>query len=66
MEWQKIETAPKDGTELLIYTEELGRVVLYFCDHVKPGRWLSGFNDDDVLTLTHWMPLPAPPESKND
>ena len=69
-EWQPIDTAPKDGTEILVYgiaTGELGGV------HEKPETWkVSWFFKNWSLcggegyvvwvdSPTHWMPLPAPP-----
>ncbi len=73
MEWQPIETAPKDGTYLLVSNPK------------SSGSWIaayqpvavSGYRFDDpwrscmlnhyhldpagrYLTPTHWMPLPEP------
>jgi hypothetical protein len=66
MAWQPIETAPKDGTEVLLWIKG---------DEESPrkGRWEErldlrrghkwcvayGWCED---TPTHWMPLPEPPE----
>lgn len=57
-EWQKIETAPKDGTEVLAAWSgsPLVRIVAYY------DRWIEGRDGDGIETPTHWMPLPAPPE----
>lgn len=54
--WQPIETAPKDGTWILLLHE----------NHSTPtvGRWIDGgwFSDDGLKwPSTHWMPLPAAP-----
>ena len=59
--WMPIETAPKNGTEILGYTEEVGALVLYWdsmtgeMDHWSDGRSVSFWKP------THWMPLPAAP-----
>lgn len=47
--WQPIETAPKDGTEVLMWSETMGMAV-----------WPSTAKWDHV---THWMPLPQPPQA---
>lgn len=76
--WQPIETAPKDGTEVL-----LGGVSTPFANGVNPAWvdigsfeergycgscWYSSATDRDGDRLdcdpTHWMPLPEPPEVK--
>jgi hypothetical protein len=66
-EWQPIETAPKDGTLVLLFIEDFHYVtVAWFC--IATGLWPSNdaFNDDrepcNVGLPTHWMPLPAPPK----
>lgn len=60
-DWQPIETAPRDGTWLLLTGE----------GHVGAGLWLFGEWRDlgDIgwggmtePTITHWMPLPEPPQ----
>ncbi len=63
--WQPIETAPKDGTEILVYFETLGvKQVSWYDDlwAVDDGKhgpyFLRGYRDGDD---THWMPLPAGP-----
>jgi hypothetical protein len=72
--WRPIETAPKDGTEVLLYCPEQG---------VARGRWndcryasnprpywtndaerLFGVSRTRSDQPTHWMPLPAPPEPR--
>lgn len=71
-EWQPIETAPKDGTTVLLYREVVPfKVVGYgrWEDVLGISGWISygfhrGGGDASNLGLaapTHWMPLPAPP-----
>jgi hypothetical protein len=63
LSWQPIETAPKDGVEVLL------------CAHVSRDIGVCYWRDDDVMTgwtwglgksfkyPSHWMPLPTPPTS---
>jgi hypothetical protein len=59
--WQPIETAPKDGTDVLCWHSRVGAMVLSFWD----GNWREKANclalrDPPLL----WMPLPEPPKDK--
>lgn len=65
MEWQPIETAPRDGTRIFVYCPKLNEpketIVAYSMeDTIFPWR-----EDDGALLQrdqpTHWMPLPNPP-----
>lgn len=73
-EWMPIETAPKDGTPLLLYGgdhdspsdywgEELPSniAVAWFCN--KKWRYCSYHSGyyGEWVNPTHWMPLPNPP-----
>lgn len=58
MEWQPIETAPKDNTEVL-----LGRPDgLFMIGFYRDGAWDDGDYRDHETWPTHWMPLPTPPQ----
>ena len=69
-DWQPIETAPKDGTRVLIYVEGF-IAVCEMCEEPDGSRrWICGETtrlDGRVERVqlnacaTHWMPLPAPP-----
>ena len=59
--WRTIETAPRDGTEVLADTSGLGRVVVYWDD--EESQWGTGLGYLDRGAPTHWMPLPPPPTS---
>lgn len=65
MEWQPIETAPKDRT--ILVTESTGMRI----DQVRWGNWVNSSThnwiDNDLnghpnAAITHWMPLPEPPK----
>lgn len=58
-QWQPIESAPKDGTRILLFGDG-HQVVAYF--NVGYGTWDDGDHHDDIQGLTRWQPLPAAPE----
>lgn len=70
MEWQPIETAPKDGQEIILYgemrqpkgispkREDIEAHV--FCGYYFAGLWQCG--GVYIAYPSHWMPLPPPPQ----
>jgi hypothetical protein len=65
MDWQSIDTAPRDGTSVLVWFPELGHMVASFNGHDavnNAGGWSVGF-DYYGPKPTHWMPLPPAPAS---
>lgn len=56
MEWQPIETAPKDGTEVLLYRRTLSEWSVW--EH----HYKTGYYDlrDRWGWWTHWTPLNPP------
>ncbi len=65
-EWQPIETAPKDGTEILVcITYNLPDdewETVQWVDGWRSGKWFR-YHDKIYIPFppTHWMPLPPPP-----
>lgn len=64
--WKPIETAPKDGADVLVFAHDN-----YSVAHWNGGEWRDigdmgwgGMYGDDNEP-THWMPLPAPPMPPN-
>lgn len=55
--WQPIETAPKDGTWVLLATPK-GRIADGCFGNY--GSWVWPYV---MVEPTHWMPLPAPPKT---
>lgn len=69
-EWQPIDTAPRDGTDILLFCRFDGR------DEIKIAKWSDEqtyegpfgqfrWKESEGLIAeripTHWMPLPVPP-----
>ena len=75
IQWQPIETAPTDGTVILVYRRDQGRFCAHYVapadiidsDDCKP-QWFSTHGDSldasNGTMPTHWQPLPAPPETE--
>lgn len=70
MNWQPIDTAPKDGTEVLVYAaltppekwHESVRDLPAFigrCSYHPDAGWCVC----TMREVTHWMPLPPMPEN---
>jgi hypothetical protein len=63
--WRAIETAPKDGTEVLLYCEK-SRVKItggYWDDHPRCRCWIAGGYSQKWHPPEWWMPLPEAPKS---
>lgn len=76
MAWRPIETAPKDGTKVLLYINsrfEGRRIVIAAWVHDPSLSIGYGWSSGEDLgwecetylerDLTHWQPLPEPPTS---
>lgn len=73
-EWKPIDTAPKDGTAILIYPaysmwldhKKLPNYIPYVCrwkDDAFGAGWIEASGEEyHLFEPTHWMPLPAAPE----
>ena len=72
--WRPIETAPKDGSYLLLWEQYSDAPFVGYWsggswsvshEHVDAEGGWDGANVVDALSMpiTHWMPIPAPPTS---
>lgn len=61
MGWQPIETAPRDGTSIIVATNT-GFVGEAFFHH----EWCWQRRGRTTTRPTHWMPLPPPPVKTGD
>lgn len=66
-QWQTIDSAPRDGTDILI-TNGTDTEVCYWRSYqrVEGGEWQGNYYDGYDFNYvhkkpTHWMKLPAPP-----
>ena len=72
--WQPIETAPQDGTLVLLAIAGTSvQVTARYCPNGAWSKWHLGSTcrgggvlhtedgPEDILDPTHWMPLPEPP-----
>lgn len=64
MKWQDISTAPKDGSEIMVWKKGwLYPHNGYWDANVgEEGSWENPFTNDCMDQPTHWMPLPDPPQ----
>ena len=58
-EWQPMETAPKDGTEILLCSM-FDMAVCYWRDDNVMQEWTWGCGNV-YSNPRYWMPLPEPP-----
>lgn len=62
--WQPIETAPKDGTRVLLWSRGFLPMLGAWLEHTgmayqKPAWWSN--NVPIIPQPTHWFPIPTPP-----
>jgi len=72
--WQPIETAPKDGTKVLLCLTGYEPVVGFFDgetweyhergDFIETEHWLSWIEHTGEWWPDNWMPLPAAPKAE--
>lgn len=68
MGWQPIETAPKDGTQIIVWgsSGDASVVEYYMAEDGFCGweiaRTASGTRLIMAASATHWRPLPEPPK----
>lgn len=66
MKWQPIETAPRDGTVVLVNDTTPGFTPWVAARYFSCAEWLGWVYDDETLTdsnpigpnPTHWLPVP--------
>ena len=65
MDWQLIETAPRDGTAVLVYLYggQIDIATWTIAHRQSKPMWIDYFYKDCCVP-THWMPLPEGPKDK--
>lgn len=65
MEWQPIETAPLDDTDIIVATKSGLVGEAYFCQAFRALCWAGTDIDEQggIYDATHWMHLPPHPGS---
>jgi hypothetical protein len=81
MKWQPIETAPKDGTDIIVMYIHCETQIVHAAFWLEAnlddeldetGWWTYDWSEvsrskmDDHYTPTHWMPLPPPPTDEQE
>ena len=69
-EWQPIETAPKDGTIILlsfyylngVHTNKSFVAMTEWEKEINGYKILSNLEKDGTLKISHWMPIPESPK----
>ncbi len=61
MDWQPIETAPKDGAEFLAWGEYGDSALVFELCRWSPEYDWPVADDGYHFIAYHWMPLPEPP-----
>lgn len=67
--WQPIETAPKNGDDIVLFDANSGGAIVASWEEDCPNAWawmtLDGPNYHEGA-FTHWMPLPPAPTQSAD
>ena len=53
-----------DATVLVVIETPRGQHVSFLSRHKQDGFWTHPDGDVDDINVTHWMPLPEPPEPR--
>lgn len=63
-EWRNIDTAPRDGTQVWLWSERQYSRPVWGWYSGALNSWMAHVGDrtDIIKNPTHWMPLPEPPK----
>jgi len=63
--WQTIDSAPRDGTHILVFCADSGCMAVAYYQH---NKWdvtcYGGWESEPSVYPAHWQPLPQPPQAE--
>lgn len=67
-EWVRVEDRlPLDMKDVLLYCDRYKEIYFGYYSHIsEPPRWIELTDCLFQTDITHWQPLPPPPESTKD
>ena len=68
-EWISVDDRlPRESEVVLAYSVKFGIIQRIYTSYIGEVRWWSHgcWNSTEQLRITHWMPLPEPPETKGE
>lgn len=72
--WRSADSAPKDGTQIVVWREDAGVLIAHFVapsevtesDDDEPAWWTIDGDELATDAFTHWMYLPATERETSD
>ena len=64
--WRPIETAPKDGTPIVIGRPWNGSTILAIAEWIHNRGWWAYWIGQAPMYPTHWMPIPEIPTKEDE
>jgi len=55
------ERLPDKGECLIVFIDAWGNKIINISYHFRDDYFIVGFHNNRVSNVTHWMPLPEPP-----
>lgn len=64
-DWHPMRSAPRDGTEILVYCESTGEQFVAFFNKLYGWQFAAGGRSTFVCHPSYWMPKPGPPQEED-
>lgn len=67
-DWQAIESAPKDGSDVLVFCDDTREMFVAFWNKKHKAWQYALWHDGTIVACApaFWMPLPPPPKEPNN